>query len=326
MGEQPPRTELAPWQREFVRSYLGNQQKRSILIANTGTGKITAALSLSKHLLGSGSADSVMVVAGLTAMDEQWRKAAGNREVELAIFIAETVLDGGTLEENFFADARSRRWFIIVDEPFAGRPPIDTFVDRVLDSNRASKALYLSRSALGQSPFDEEFRFNTEYVSDPTTLAIPDTEIRIAQYSPSFSMLRKIEQSGVGLDDLSWREFERLVANLLEFEGYDVQLMQGSKDGGVDIVAVKNVGSAGSFKTLWQAKRKRVSNKVGISIVRELADTRLEFGASKALIVTSSYLTRGALQRVERDRYILGKVDRDDLDSWIRRVLFNPRS
>ena len=55
--------------------------------------------------------------------------------------------------------------------------------------------------------------------------------------------------------------------------------------------------------------------------MRELADTRLEVGASKAVIVTTSYLTHGALKRVERDRYLLGKVDRDDVDRWIDRTL-----
>jgi HJR/Mrr/RecB family endonuclease len=121
---------------------------------------------------------------------------------------------------------------------------------------------------------------------------------------------------------LSWREFEKLIAALLEKDGYVVDLMQGSKDGGVDVVAVKDMGSAGYFKTLWQAKKKAQKNKVGISIVRELADTRQEFRASKGIIVTSSYLTSGALQRVDRDKYILGKVDRDDLEQWIQRTIF----
>lgn len=70
------------------------------------------------------------------------------------------------------------------------------------------------------------------------------------------------------------------------------------------------------------SEKKSVKNKVGISVIRELADTRQEFGASKGIIVTSTYLTRGALERVERDKYILGKVDRKDLDLWIKKTLF----
>lgn len=101
-----------------------------------------------------------------------------------------------------------------------------------------------------------------------------------------------------------------------------MELMKGTKDGGVDVVAYKDLGPAGMFKTLWQAKKKKLTNKVGLEVVRELADTRQELGASKALIVTSSYLTRGALLRIERDKHILGKVDRDDLMQWVDRTLF----
>ena len=121
---------------------------------------------------------------------------------------------------------------------------------------------------------------------------------------------------------MSWREFEKLIATLLEKDGYTVELMQGSKDGGVDVVAVKEMGPNGYFKALWQAKKKGIGNKVGISVVRELADTRQQFGASKGIIVTSSYLTRGALERVNREKYLLGKVDRSDLAAWINRTLF----
>ena len=98
--------------------------------------------------------------------------------------------------------------------------------------------------------------------------------------------------------------------------------MRGTKDGGVDVVAVKDLEAVGSFKTLWQAKKKGLNNRVGLSVIRELADTRNEMKASKGIIVTSTYLTRGALARVQRDKYILGKVDRDDLNGWIRRAFF----
>ncbi|RWC38691.1 MAG: restriction endonuclease [Mesorhizobium sp.] len=108
---------------------------------------------------------------------------------------------------------------------------------------------------------------------------------------------------------------------MLEADGYSVDLMQGTKDGGVDVVAVRDLGTAGLMKSIWQAKKNHVDRKVGLSIVRELADTRLEHKASKAFIVTTSFLTSGVLQRVERDKFLLGKVDRFDLDQWIDRTL-----
>lgn len=61
--------------------------------------------------------------------------------------------------------------------------------------------------------------------------------------------------------------------------------------------------------------------KVGLHLIRELADSVHEFKASKGIIVTTSFLTKGALDRVERDKYTLGKVDRNDLEAWINRIL-----
>ena len=84
---------------------------------------------------------------------------------------------------------------------------------------------------------------------------------------------------------------------------------------------MKDLGAHGWFKSVWQAKKQKRSNKVDISVVRELADTRLEWGASKAIIVTSTYLTKGALDRIQRDKYTLGKMDRDDVDAWVARSL-----
>ncbi|MBP0110424.1 restriction endonuclease [Bradyrhizobium vignae] len=152
-------------------------------------------------------------------------------------------------------------------------------------------------------------------------LAEPDTRFRLEQYAPSVGLLQRIQRKLIQIDDLSWREFEQLIASMLEADGYLVELLKGSKDGGVDVVAIKDLGEAGLFKSVWQAKKHRLDRKVGLSLVRELADTRLEHGASKGIIVTTSFLTSGALERVERDQYLLGKVDRADLDQWIERTL-----
>ena len=56
------------------------------------------------------------------------------------------------------------------------------------------------------------------------------------------------------------------------------------------------------------------------NVIRELAETRREHSANKGVIVTSTYLTKGALEKVTQEAFILQKLDRDDVLAWIAKV------
>lgn len=122
------------------------------------------------------------------------------------------------------------------------------------------------------------------------------------------------------ISDLHWRDFEKLIATLLEESGWTVELTRGSKDGGIDVIATKKDQSIGRIKSLWQAKKYSSSNKVRLSHVRELSAIREDQNATKALIVTTSHLTKGALDWVRRDEYRLGYKQKEDVERWIREL------
>jgi Restriction endonuclease len=140
-------------------------------------------------------------------------------------------------------------------------------------------------------------------------------------HAPSLNVILALFRHGIDLNTLNWRQLEEIIAELLKTEGYDVELGRGSKDGGADIIAHMSIPTIGYVRTIWQAKHLANGNKVGLSIVRELADVRNELQATKGFVVTSSFLTRGALERIRRDEYQLGKVERPELENWIRRTL-----
>lgn len=125
-------------------------------------------------------------------------------------------------------------------------------------------------------------------------------------------------RSGRLLSELHWRDFERLIAELLERSGWYVELMAGTKDGGVDVVATLDDPVAGAVKAIWQAKKYGPSNKVGLSQVRELSAIRDDVKATKGLIVTTSHLTRGAIDWIRRDEYRMGYKDREAMERWVR--------
>jgi hypothetical protein len=323
----------AKWQEEFVSKYLSEPKAKSLLVATPGTGKTVTALYAAIKMLESGIVDSTLVITDGLALTEQWRYAANSYGIDLKGSIENFIrgdaaalniqsLLGHDLQPSIEEIGKSRRWLIIADDPSYKPKSVATLVDRLLNINKDSKALFMARNVPIELSFEAEFRFNTEFILERSIIELPSTEMQVARFAPSFSILRQLEKGTVSIDEMSWRNFEKLIAALLEKDGYIVELMQGTKDGGVDVVAVKDMGAVGYFKTLWQAKKNSEGNKVGVSIVRELADTRMEFGASKGIVVTTSYLTKGALQRVDRDKYILGKVDHDDLELWIQQTLF----
>ncbi|MBL4276954.1 restriction endonuclease [Vibrio fluvialis] len=321
--------ELRKWQQKFVDAYVESDAQKSLLIAATGTGKTITALTAAKKKLENGDVSNLVVISDRKVIQDQWKHVA--RDIDIKLDMDVTSLGQGTSltyqfinnhQDEFLELIHQRDTLIIYDEVYRYNKKSELLTDLVSAKNTNSKFLYLSSLPIKDADFDWQHEMGREFIFQPNIIELPESKIEIVSHAPSISLLQKLQRNKTTLDDLSWRQFEKLISELLESDGYEVELMKGTKDGGVDIVAVKNMREAGFYKTLWQAKKNRIDNKVGISTIRELADVRNEFGASKGILVTSSFLTRGALERVYRDRYILGKVDRDDINTWINRKLF----
>lgn len=119
---------------------------------------------------------------------------------------------------------------------------------------------------------------------------------------------------------MHWREFEKLLAKILEAFEYEIELSKGSKDGGVDLIAIKKNTDFGEHKYLIQAKR--YNNKVGIEPVERLMFLRQEYGASKACLVTTSQFTAGAWKHARNYNYLLELKDFERLQVWIKQAEF----
>lgn len=118
------------------------------------------------------------------------------------------------------------------------------------------------------------------------------------------------------LKTLNWRIFERLIADIIEAFGYEVELMQGTKDNGIDVVAIKKVDVFGIHRYLIQAKRWR--NNVGVEPVQQLLFKQSDIGATKSCLVTTSNFTRGAWQLAHRYKYTLELKDFEKIHEWLK--------
>jgi restriction system protein len=95
------------------------------------------------------------------------------------------------------------------------------------------------------------------------------------------------------LMELNPFEFENLVTNLFSKMGLETKQTRSSKDGGIDAVAFDLRPVLGG-KIVIQAKRYK--NIVGVSAVRDLYGTMINEGATKGILVTTSWYGSDAYQ------------------------------
>lgn len=114
------------------------------------------------------------------------------------------------------------------------------------------------------------------------------------------------------------RKFEEVVARLFEKQGFQVTLTPASKDGGFDFFAELKTPMT-SLLVMAECKRYSRERKVGIEVVRGLHSVMETNKANKALVITSSFFTSGA---VEYQRILgakMGLNDYNDLVEWLQK-------
>ncbi|PAU76413.1 hypothetical protein CK501_15875 [Halovibrio salipaludis] len=96
------------------------------------------------------------------------------------------------------------------------------------------------------------------------------------------------KQTPPPVNDLSWQQFESLLAATFRAQGYQVKHSLPGPDGGVDLTLKKD-----RTHTLVQAKHWK-SQRVGVAVIRELLGSITAAGADKGIIVTSGSFTPDA--------------------------------
>jgi len=117
--------------------------------------------------------------------------------------------------------------------------------------------------------------------------------------------------------DLRPRQFEELLAELYEREGFVVELTQETRDGGVDLYLVRHT-AFGRLLTLVDAKRYRADRSVGVGAVRQLYGVVEAHRASTGVVATTSFFSRAAESFQEQVPFRLGLQDFRDLHAMLR--------
>jgi HJR/Mrr/RecB family endonuclease len=132
-------------------------------------------------------------------------------------------------------------------------------------------------------------------------------------------LLNAIKRDPELLRTVDGRSFERILAELLERQGYQVELQRGTKDGGIDIFALMRQGPLGPHRYLVQAKR--WTRPVGVAPVRELMFLHADHKVTKSCLATTSRFTNGAWRLADDYRWQLELRDFESLQEWIEKAL-----
>jgi restriction system protein len=127
----------------------------------------------------------------------------------------------------------------------------------------------------------------------------------------NIDLLQLLKEDPDRVHALSPRQFEEFVAALYEKHGFEVELTPPSKDGGLDLYAVR-YEPYGKVLTIVECKRNAPDRPVGVEIVRSLYGAVEDKGASIGVLATSSSFTAGAKKLQEKHKFRLA------LQDWFR--------
>jgi restriction endonuclease Mrr len=129
-----------------------------------------------------------------------------------------------------------------------------------------------------------------------------------------------LAQHPADLLQIGSREFEQLIAELLHRSGYTgVELTSSSHDGGRDLLVTRDT-ELGRHLYLVECKRYSPNNPVDVRLVRQLHGVAEAECATAALLVTTSYFTKGAVAFQEQVPHRMSLTDYRQLVTWLQKV------
>ena len=114
---------------------------------------------------------------------------------------------------------------------------------------------------------------------------------------------------------LEWREFEKLVAEVLEAQGFVTELGPGHGDGGVDIRLLQR-DPIGDVMTLVQVKKYDAKYPIRLEAVQALHGAKAAEEADNSMFVTTSRYLPSAKYFASRDNVQMKLHVSDDVQKW----------
>jgi len=133
------------------------------------------------------------------------------------------------------------------------------------------------------------------------------------------TLLKELRTDDKALDKISPYDFERLIAEILNANGYEAKLTPRTRDGGRDILVHKELSLKNKLLFIVECKKWNPRRKIGVGDVRRFLSTIRDYDrANKGFLITTAYFTAGARREEQQFVNLLDLRDRDELIEWLK--------
>lgn len=188
--------------------------------------------------------------------------------------------------------------------------------------NSISVGIYGSEYPIGAFNFEDSHIDGGYFHTEPHMIVIYDqvdfcTDIPNSKLERIDRLIVDIAENYDRIYDISSREFEEIVECLLQDKGFETRLTPKTRDGCVDIIAIKyEIGKPVCFYV--ECKRVGRKKSIGINIVRSLFGVQMADRINKSLLVTTGRITHDARRFVDGQKMMMSVIDTDEIHKLIR--------
>lgn len=206
--------------------------------------------------------------------------------------------------------------YYLMDRPITPRDILKLAIANISDSNtqdfyfKYSNFLYQYGSGID---------FSSDIIQPTRILIAPSKEIIKSVTVFNDSLLRRAICDPKIMYSFSSREFEKMICELLEKQGYKVKLTKQTRDGGKDIIIVQN-SILGEFCIYVECKKYDMARPISVGLVRELYGTVMAENATAGMMITTSYFTKDAKAYTEKIKHRMTLKDYNDLVQELNRI------
>lgn len=167
--------------------------------------------------------------------------------------------------------------------------------------------------------FGGSIDYGTNTILRSNDIYLPSSDIIKNVSIITDSLLKQARDNPQIIHSFTPREFEKMVRELLDKQGYEVQLTKQTRDGGKDLIVVQK-SLLGQFSIYVECKKYDTHRPISVGLIRELYGTITADAVTAGMMITTSYFTKDAKEFTERIKHRMSLVDFNDLASALAAI------